>query len=170
VLAPEKTKDAADSSAVLHPAMIESNVPRLGAMLRARRVEKRLSLRDLADQIGVSLNTLSRVERGHVPDLKNFQRIVDWLELPAESFLDRTGESSTPEAIARHLRSDQRLTEEAARKIVELVEEMYHKLVAEQTPLAVHLRSARLFTPAAGALLAEILSDMESSLQGPLRE
>src|SRR6266545_1961337 len=104
-------------------AMAEPDISNLGAILKARRRAKRLSLRDLAAETGVSLNTLSRVERGHVPDLKNFQRIVDWLELPAETFLeDATEMSSTPEIIVRHLRSDPRLSENAAEEIARLVE------------------------------------------------
>lgn len=148
--------------------MSEQDISALGAVLKARRREKRLSLRDLADQTGVSLNTLSRVERGHVPDLKNFQRIVDWLELPAEHFLAPMGKTSTPEVIARHLRSDQRLSNEAVTKMLALVEEMYHRLVGEQPTLSLHLRSARTFTPAAGALLGEILGEMQSNLQASL--
>ena len=63
----------------------------------------------------------------------------------------------TIEVIARHLRSDRSLSEEAASKIAKIVEEMYHRLATEDLRLAVHLRSAKTFTPAAGALLAEIL-------------
>jgi len=150
----------------------ETTATELGALLKARRRERRLTLRDLSDQIGVSLNTLSRVERGYLPDLKNFQLIIDWLEVPAEHFLQPpSGEISTPEVIARHLRSDQRLTQEAAAKIATLVEEMYHRLAGDQSPaLAVHLRSARTFTPAAGVLLADILSDMQSALLRPTEE
>jgi transcriptional regulator with XRE-family HTH domain len=141
------------------------NTPELGAMLKARRRTRRLTLRDLAAEIDVSLNTLSRVERGHLPDLKNFQRIVDWLEVPAELFLEPAGDDlSTPEVIARHLRSDLRLTDESASKIAGLVEEMYRKLVGEQPQVAVHLRSAKTFTPAAGVLLSEMLSEMQSAL------
>jgi transcriptional regulator with XRE-family HTH domain len=150
--------------------MPDPNIATLGAILRARRREKHLSLRDLADQTGVSLNTLSRVENGHVPDLKNFQLILDWLEMPAERFLEPPGQASTPEVIARHLRADQRLPHDAATKIAELVEEMYHKLVGEQPTLSLHLRSAKTFTPGASALLAEILSDMETNLQASLGE
>ena len=146
-------------------------ISQLGPMLRARRRDKRLSLRDLAAEIEVSLNTLSRVERGHVPDLNNFQRIVDWLGVPADSFLEAQADpTSTPEAIARHLRSDRRLSREAATKIGEIVEEMYHKLTDEHRPLAVHLRSAKMFKPAAGALLAEILHDMQTNLERPQAE
>ena len=143
------------------------NALQLGAVLKATRRARRLTLRDLADQIGVSFNTLSRVERGHLPDRENFQRIVDWLEVPAERFHTPADEISTPEVIARHLRSDQRLTREAAAQIASLVEEMYHSLAGQRPRVAVHLRSARTFTPAAGVLLADILSDMQSALLSP---
>lgn len=150
--------------------MPDLNIDALATLLRARRREKHLSLRDLSDEIGVSLNTLSRVERGHVPDRKNFLRIVEWLEVPAEHFLESADESSTPEVIARHLRSDRRLPESAAAQIAEMVEEMYHRLVGEQPAVALHLRSAKTFTPRAGALLAEILSDMQATLQASAGE
>lgn len=146
-------------------ASAQPNIGQLGATLKARRRAKRLSLRDLAAETGVSLNTLSRVERGHVPDLKNFQRIVDWLEMPAEAFLDVEDQpTSTPEIIARHLRSDPRLSGQAVEQLAELVETMYHRLIGEQPTVAIHLRSAKTFTPAAGALLSEILSDMQTAL------
>src|SRR5215207_3309551 len=138
------------------------NISQLGVLLRQRRRERRRSLRDLADEIGVSLNTLSRVERGHVPDLVNFQRIVDWLDVPADAFLEpASSEASIPEVIARHLRADPRLTDEDAERI----EDMYADLVADHSSLAIHLRSAKTFTPAAGALLSEILTEMRSKLR-----
>jgi transcriptional regulator with XRE-family HTH domain len=142
----------------------EPGIAGLGEMLKERRRHKRLSLRDLADQTGVSFNTLSRVERGHVPDLRNLRRIADWLEVPMEMFIEPSADASTPEVIARHLSSDQRLSPEAAARIAEMVEEMYHRLLGEQPTLAVHLRSARTFTPSAGAALADILQEMQSAL------
>jgi len=148
----------------------EPGISRLGQLLNARRRQKRLSLRDLADQTGVSFNTLSRVERGHVPDLRNLTRIAEWLDVPVEMFIEPAGAATTPEVIARHLSSDQRLAPEAAGKIAELVEEMYHRLVGEQPTLAVHLRSAKTFTPAAGAALAELLREMQAVLSDPAAE
>jgi transcriptional regulator with XRE-family HTH domain len=142
----------------------ELSISRLGEMLRTTRRQKRLSLRDLADQTGVSFNTLSRVERGHVPDLRNLRRITDWLEVPLDTFIESTEGTSTPEVIARHLTSDQRLSPGAATRIAQLVEDMYHQLVREQPTLAVHLRSAKTFTPAAGAALADILREMQANL------
>lgn len=144
--------------------MPEPGIAGLGEMLKERRRRRRLSLRDLADQTGVSFNTLSRVERGHVPDLRTLRRIADWLEVPVEMFIEPGADASTPEVIARHLSSDQRLSQEAAASIAEMVEEMYHRLLGEQLTVAVHLRSARTFTPAAGAALADILREMQSTL------
>jgi transcriptional regulator with XRE-family HTH domain len=142
--------------------MPDPQITNLAQTLRARRLQKRLSLRDLSDQTGVSMNALSRVERGHVPDLKNFQRIVDWLQMPAEAFLE--GELSTPTAIARHLHADEKLSKSAAWQITELVEEMYLRLIGEQELVAVHLRSAQMFTPLAGAVLADMLAEMKAKL------
>jgi hypothetical protein len=42
---------------------------------------------------------------------------------------------------------------------------MYANLVADHSSLAIHLRSAKTFTPAAGALLSEILTEMRSKLR-----
>lgn len=150
--------------------MPDPDIADLGSVLRSRRRKKNLSLRDLADETGVSLNTLSRVERGHVPDLKNFQLIIEWLDVPAEHFLEGTPGSSTPEVIARHLKADRRLPSEAASKIAELVEDMYHKLTAEQPTFSLHLRAAKTFTPGASVLLAEMLDEIQTKLQSSPRQ
>jgi transcriptional regulator with XRE-family HTH domain len=51
----------------------------LGSRLLARRHEQKLSLRAAAEEIGVSFNTLSRVERGHMPSGHNKEAIMSWL-------------------------------------------------------------------------------------------
>lgn len=137
-------------------------IENLGPILKARRRERRLSLRDLAEQIGVSFNTLSRVERGHVPDLRTYQRIVEWLDMPAGAFL--RSETSTPAAIAQRLRADGKLSQEAADEIAEEVERLYWTRLNEQPPISVHLRSAQTFSPQAGSLLADILTEMQKKL------
>ncbi|HUZ56290.1 MAG TPA: helix-turn-helix transcriptional regulator [Streptosporangiaceae bacterium] len=147
--------------------MTDPHTPQLGDALKAERRSRRLSLRDVSDATGVSVNTLSRVERGHLPDLKNYQRLVDWLGVPADTFLETTQPESsagTLDLVARHFRSDQRLTPDAAAKLTSMVQDMYNKLVSERPRLAVHMRSAKTFTPAAGAVLADILSDMQATL------
>jgi transcriptional regulator with XRE-family HTH domain len=141
------------------------DVSELGALLKKRRKSRNLSLRDVADQTGVSLNTLSRVERGHVPDLPNFRKIIEWLDVPADVFLDPSSSSMpTPQVIARHLRADPHLPNGAAERIASLVEEMYQQLAPSGPQLAIHLRSHKTFTPAAGDLLAQILNEMQTRL------
>ena len=74
----------------------------------------------------------------------------------------------TPEVIARHLRANPLLSDEAAVRISEIVEEMYHELAGSRRPLTVHLRSAKTFTLAVGALLAEILHEIHAELAGTM--
>jgi len=148
--------------------MTDSRTPQLGEALKSERRKRRLSLRDVSYETGISINTLSRVERGYLPDLKNYQRLIDWLEVPADTFLETTqpeNPAGTLDLVARHFRSDQSLSPEAAEKLTAMVRDMYNKLVSERPRLAVHMRSAKTFTPAAGALLADILSDMQAVLE-----
>ena len=142
--------------------------PALGDALRAERRRRRLSLRDLADEIDVSFNTLSRVERGHLPDLTNYSRIVTWLSAPGLALVgvDAAGseEASTPEMLAKHLYTDPRLKPEHASQMVALIREMYDQLAAPKPAFAVHLRSGQTFLPEVGALLGSALEDMHTAL------
>jgi transcriptional regulator with XRE-family HTH domain len=147
--------------------MTAPRTPQLGDALKTERRNRRMSLRDVSDETGVSINTLSRVEHGHLPDLKNYQRLVDWLQVPADTFFETEqpdNPTGTLDLVARHFRSDQSLTPDAAEKLTAMVQNMYNKLVSERPRLAVHMRSAKTFTPAAGALLGDILNDMQTAL------
>lgn len=135
----------------------------LARALRAERRAQRMSLRDLAAEIGVSFNTLSRVEHGHIPDLTNYERIVGWLGVPITTFLEPDFED-TPDLIARHLYTDSRLSPEDAETIADVVQQMYAQLALEESALSVHMRSAKTFLPAAGDRLASVLEDMHRQL------
>lgn len=138
----------------------------LGQLVRQRRVKDGLSLRDAAKQAEVSFNTLARVERGHIPDLANFRRIVDWLGVSPDRFFEpplRWWES-TPDVIAKHLQSDPHLSDEAAGRIAEIVRDLYSVLVRQDDRLAIHLRAAKTFKPRAANLLAELLEEMQRVL------
>ena len=143
------------------------NVDDLGALVGARRREEKLSLREAAAQIEISFNTLARVERGHIPDLDNFRRIVAWLGLPAERFFvgPRVRYESTPELIAEHLRADPHLAASAAQQIEQLVRNLYTALATQDAVLAAHLRAARTFEPRAAALFGRLVEDMRRTLE-----
>ena len=49
----------------------------LGRLVLAERTRMGMSLREAALAIGIPFNTLARVEKGHVPDLPKFKRLVE---------------------------------------------------------------------------------------------
>lgn len=57
-----------------------------GWRVQQRRVDFRLSLRELADQVGISAATLSRIERGNMPDLLSFGQLCAWMNEDASRF------------------------------------------------------------------------------------
>src|SRR5258708_12064444 len=61
------------------------NTEELGSAVRRRREQQGLSLRDVAEQTGVSASTLSRIENGTgKPDADNIARLASWLDMPIE--------------------------------------------------------------------------------------
>lgn len=131
------------------------------------RRERGLSLRAAADESGVPLNTLSRVEKGQLPDLANFSRLVAWVGLdPATVFgtAPRQRADSTPEVVLASLRSDPRLTERAARQIADMVDNMYANLAAAPTVTQVSLRASKTFTPPAARQVGDLLENIQAAL------
>jgi len=115
------------------------NTTELGNAVRRRREEKSLSLRDVAEETGVSASTLSRIENGAgKPDADNIARLTAWLNMPIERVMHhgnrRAGEpapviyyphESTPEVVEAHLRADRHLTPETAKALSELFRVAY---------------------------------------------
>lgn len=140
--------------------------------LRARVVEHRrergLSLRAASSESGVPLNTLSRVEKGYLPDLTNFTRLVSWMGLDLSAILrgpQRIDHAeSTTDTIRASLRSDPYLTEQAATQIADLVNNLYASLATPGVDAQVHLRAENTFTPAAAQQLGGILEDLHTAL------
>ncbi|SCL26529.1 Helix-turn-helix domain [Micromonospora nigra] len=140
----------------------------LGRLVHAERLRRgRLSLRAAAEQAEVPFNTLARVEKGDLPDLANFRRIVHWLGLPPERFFQppRIRTENTPELIAHHLARDPNLTDAAAEKIAGLVRELYTSLVGKQQPIRVHLRASATFKPEASRKLSSLLQQLQQKLE-----
>jgi len=115
------------------------NTAELGNAVRRRRDQEGLSLRDVAEETGVSASTLSRIENGTgKPDADNIARLAAWLDMPIERVMHhRSGSSSepkpvvyyphesTPEIIEAHLRADRQLTPETAKALSELFRVAY---------------------------------------------
>lgn len=146
------------------PTNETAHLRELGVRVGARRKRLGLSLRDASAEIGISFNTLARVERGHLPDLENFRRLTTWLgESPAP---DTTETISIPDVIAGHLRTDPLLPGDAADRIAGIVKDLYEALAKPPAGAPVHLRAARTFTPDAARELGDILGRMHTRLSG----
>lgn len=86
-------------------------------------------MRAAAAQIGVSAATLSRVERGHVPDIGTFRKICEWLQVDPNEFLgveSIAGPSTRPQSAfpispAVHFRAEQTMSEAAAADLAQLI-------------------------------------------------
>src|SRR3989454_5324994 len=115
------------------------NTSELGGAVKRRREDQGLSLRDVADQTGVSASTLSRIENGTgKPDAENIARLTAWLNVPLDRIMaarqhndDGTEavvyfpHESTPEIVEAHLRADRNLTPETAKALSELFRVAY---------------------------------------------
>ena len=64
----------------------------LGRLVLAERSRRGLSLREVAHAVGIPFNTLARVEKGHVPDLPKFKRLVEWCGADIHPILRSSGE------------------------------------------------------------------------------
>lgn len=96
---------------------------RLGAMLRDQRGGR--GVREVAQEIGISAATLTRVEGGRLPDLATFQKICFWLKVNPAEILDlpveRSANPTNTLVAAVHLRADQTLPDGAASDLAQLI-------------------------------------------------
>jgi transcriptional regulator with XRE-family HTH domain len=123
------------------------NTAELGSAIRRRREEQGMSLRDLADETGVSASTLSRIENGTgKPDADNIARLAAWLDMPIERVMHHGNRpatdpkpvvyyphESTPEIVEAHLRADKHLTPQTAKALSELFRVAYAQFSDSQT-------------------------------------
>lgn len=95
----------------------------LGPLLRERRGER--GLRDFAAELGVSTATLSRIERGRLPDLETFSKICAVLRLDPAELLGVARPQVSGEqgviAVAVHFRADQVMDQQLAQDMSALI-------------------------------------------------
>lgn len=102
------------------------SVDQLGAELKRRREELGISLRVVEQDAKISAATLSRIERGSVPDLAIIERLAQWLGVnicaAGEELPTVETDDDLKRTIAVHLRANKNLPEEVAQAIVESFE------------------------------------------------
>ena len=108
-------------------------MPRLTLQsLGLKIIEKRgdRGIREVAKEIGTSPATLSRVERGHVPDLETFGKICRWLSVDAGEVLGTKPTVSRPIAsVQTHFRKDQTVNPATAVALADLIVKAHDALV-----------------------------------------
>lgn len=90
-------------------------------------------IREVAKEIGVSPATLSRVERGHLPDLETFGKICKWLKIDPGHVLGVSPAPSARPAIAVHFRKDQALNPETAKALANMILAAQRAILASET-------------------------------------
>lgn len=67
--------------------MTQINLKKFGKALRGKRGE--CSLRETARETGIGAHTLSRLERGGVPNLATYAALCAWLGVSLDEFVKR---------------------------------------------------------------------------------
>lgn len=108
----------------------EIDLNRLAALVAKKRDGR--PLRDLAEEIGgVSAPTLSRIEKGHLPDLDTFMKLCRWLKVSPDDFQmtpqRRVVDSGldTRETVCAYLRADRTLPQSTASALTTMIELAY---------------------------------------------
>jgi len=92
----------------------------LGRLLRDRRGGR--GIREVATEIGISHATLSRVERGHLPDLETFRKTCEWLGVdPGDVLRSKNRGRGTSPTVAVHFKKDSALAPETAQALASLI-------------------------------------------------
>jgi transcriptional regulator with XRE-family HTH domain len=92
---------------------------RLSNLLREQRGGR--GVRDVANEIGVSPATLSRVEAGKLPDLMTFRKLCSWLRVDPADILEISEDTASAPIAAVHLRAEVLLSPEAANDLAQLI-------------------------------------------------
>lgn len=107
---------------------LQIDIEKLAKMLKSKRGGK--GLRTVAEEIGsVSASTLSRVEKGKLPDIDTFIELCKWLEISPEFVTKKSKAKSSlqsnKEVIVAHLRADRTLTQGTQDALIEIINLAY---------------------------------------------
>jgi transcriptional regulator with XRE-family HTH domain len=98
---------------------VKANIEIFGRKVEQAR--KGRGVREVAREIGISHATLSRVERGFMPDLETFGKICRWLKVDPAEILGVTDLMPQRPAVAVHFRKDQAIKPATARALANMI-------------------------------------------------
>lgn len=117
---------------------------RISLLIRAKRREDNLGLREAAADCGISAATLSRLERGtspQLPDASTLTKLAKWLGTTLNDLFNckemetgaSTPEPTTPEFVEVHLRADKNLAPETADALAKMFKQLYENVTQKPT-------------------------------------
>src|SRR5262245_39965012 len=81
-----------------------------------------MGIRAAAKAVGVSPATLSRIERGYLPDLETFGKVCRWLEVnPGEVLGVNPANEDTSPQVAVHFKKESTLAPQTAQALAQMV-------------------------------------------------
>ncbi len=118
------------------------DLAQFGARLREVRSQREMTLRDVSDKIGVSIQTLSRIERGEANEIESntLLMLAAWAKLPLELFQTHGTTTrpksipkgaSTPDVVELHLRADKHLKPKTAELLSKMFRAAYTQAASE---------------------------------------
>jgi transcriptional regulator with XRE-family HTH domain len=106
-----------DETGTRMPKLSLQSLGRLALDRRGRR-----GIRETAAEMGISAATLSRVERGFMPDLETFGKICKWLKIDPGSVLGiEPTQVNQQSQLSVHFRKDQVIAIETAQALAQMI-------------------------------------------------
>ena len=103
----------------------------LGSLISEKR--GKTGLRATAAVIGVSPATLSRIESGQLPDLENFRKICQWLEIDPAAVLGFDTESMNRPVVSVHFRKTKTMSLQTGSALAEMIQAAHAELIGEES-------------------------------------
>lgn len=113
----------------------------LGERLREMRKKRQLTLQQVSEETGISVATLSRIERGGSQNLKSdtLVTLTGWMGTEVESLKKEPPQvmrgkkvvENTPDIVELHLRADKNLNRKTATALARLFRTVYEELTEQ---------------------------------------
>lgn len=110
--------------------MAEISLETLVAQLKGKRGAQ--GIRVTAEQIGISPATLSRVERGNLPDLETFSKICKWVGQDPAVVLGMRPATEAKPVVRVHFKKEMAISPETANALSELIQAAHAHMRKEE--------------------------------------
>lgn len=88
-------------------------------------------IREVAKEIGISHGTLSRVERGFLPDIATYQKICRWLGVNLSTITESPNQKKQSPTVEVHFRKQPTISPETAQALATMILTAQAALLAE---------------------------------------